>query len=96
MALTPFEPPTVIVFQIGVSKAVGVACGCVAAIRGADALTAGEFGHCTNDCAAAGTFSLVSPEAAETSKAVISNPKIGAAIFALMIAPRAVFLFVLN
>jgi hypothetical protein len=35
-ALTPFEPPTVIVLQIGVSKAVGAVCACSAAKNGAE------------------------------------------------------------
>jgi hypothetical protein len=43
MALTPFEPPTVIVFQIGVSRAVGAVCACSAAKIGAE--LEGGFTH---------------------------------------------------
>jgi len=50
MALTPFEPPTAIVFQIGVSRAVGAVCACSAAKTGAE--LEGALRH-RGDCPAA-------------------------------------------
>src|SRR5262245_45747850 len=52
-ALTPLEPPTVIVFQVGMSRAVGALGVCFAVIGEADTRAAGGLGHGVCDCAVA-------------------------------------------